>query len=847
MSQTGAAFTVSRAHGYRFRTPLSDESGRSGRTNYLVRLDIDGPDGGFLAVGESQPRGAETGDTGPSWQVLMSCLRALSGTRFEVVDRESALATVQSVMDGLRASAARVRPDRGPTARPLRAAIRSAAKKAAVMTGRLDAERKFRGTMLGVEAALLDAAARVLGISVTELLNGGGEPVTAITRLRGSSDLEANFDILRHAPITHAPVWLDLNGSLKPEEARQFVEKVAHLAASGELPKNLLLEQPVGLRHRDQLPALQRLATSAAADVEVQIMAGGRSFWGAQSLHRLVHQGGAGAYDLRPAAAGGIAAGVDLARAVKERAPEALLVLSNVEGAGEIGRRQFQALAAAIPGADFAHSEEPVPAVEPPVGPGLGVSMPYDSVLDTITEHEAFPPEPEPEVPGPQPNVYEEVTYLQPLGPNGTKGHLLERQALALGLQTRRFSKGAFVATDGVHDPLLIKWSRSPLSSAVSLALCTHKEATRIRLNQAGVPVPRGRTFVNGDFDSARAFADRIGFPVVVKPAMGVRGIGVVANIQNRDELDQAFTQLTASKLGDQDVIVEKHIPGNDYRIVVVGDEVIAAILREPGSVVGDGKRTVAELMMHKNLRRRLNPHLWGRPIMYDDAARYQLERVQMTLDSVPPKGQRVMLSNSNSLSQGGDSTDVLDEMHPSIKEAAVKAVKAVPGLAFCGVDFLIEDHTKPLAEQVAGICELNAHAAIGNCEYPLYGKPRQVAKAFMDECVERFGLVTAPEHAETLSLKLTIRGRVNNVGYREWMQRQAETFGLRGWVRNVNSRTVEAVICGDTEPASALAAAAVLGPRRALPTSVSTTHIDPVAAESFIIRHDRRRWAIRG
>jgi D-alanine-D-alanine ligase-like ATP-grasp enzyme/acylphosphatase len=504
------------------------------------------------------------------------------------------------------------------------------------------------------------------------------------------------------------------------------------------------------------------------------------------------------------------AALVDLLAHAFERSPEALL-----------GRR------AVTLGAHFPHpfgdQDQPVKVFEQVLS---------HRVIDSV----AFPPPPDPTYNGMASTTYHEVPYLKPLGSNGTKGHLLEREALMLGLSTTRFAKGAFLATDGKQPPLIFKWSRSPRSSAVSLALCTHKEATRMRLRRAGVPVPQGRTFANGDFEAAKAFAARIGYPVVVKPAMGVRGIGVVANIQDEQELDRAFAQLVNSRLGKDDFIVEQHITGRDYRIVVVGDEVIAAILRDPASVEGDGEHTIAELVTNKNAARRLNPHLWGRPIKYDDAARYQLQRAGLTLTSIPEPGQKVLLSSSCSLSQGGDSIDVLDALHPSIKEACLKAVKAVPGLWFCGVDFLIEDHTRPLSEQRAGICELNAHAAIGNCEYPLYGTPREVARTVMKQSVDHFGLRVNDKYADRLALRLTIRGRVTRVGYRTWLQRHARNFGLTGWVRNLDAQTVEAVLVGEAGPTSALAAAAVLGPRRARPTSVSTEHITAPPLDSFQI-----------
>lgn len=843
---------ITRAHGYHVHVPLAEPTGRwTKRTNFIARLDVDGGGHRFQALGECQPRSRETDDsTSDSWELFLRLLSSLQDAELEFSDAQGAITWVRQHMlrfaDEARAAlAAASRRDR-----TVRSGARRAARGAAQFIGRRDPRMPFRGVLFGLETALLDAAARVLGISVAQLLGPVRQAIPTAMRLSVRPDREDSLDLLRRWAHDHpggTPAWLNLQAGLTPAAARELVDQVTKGASQGHLPRQIVLEQPVGLQHRDRIPALHKRAVNGNGSADVRIMTGGTALWSVPGLQNLRPRGRFGALHIQPASAGGLLASMTLAHEALRANPELMVVLSLHDGTTAIAQSALSALAMALPGLSYVQQNDEQAQIVAPQGPGLGVPIPYEQVVDAVTMHQAFPPAEEPDNPGARPNEYAEVTFLQPLGPNGTKGHLLERQALALGLQTRRFSKGAFTATDGVHDPLLIKWSRSPLSSAVSLALCTHKEATRIRLHQAGVPVPRGRTFVNGDFDSARAFAERIGYPVVVKPAMGVRGIGVVANIQNREELDLAFQQLTASKLGDQDIIVEKHIPGNDYRIVVVGDEVVAAILREPASVVGDGKHTIAELMIHKNLLRRQNPHLWGRPILFDDAARYQLQRVDMTLESVPAKGERVMLSNSNSLSQGGDSTDVLDEMHPSIKEASIRAVQAIPGLAFCGVDFLIEDHTRPLEEQVAGICELNAHAAIGNCEYPLYGKPRQVAQAFMEKCVEQFGLVTSSERAEQLSLKLTIRGRVAGVGYRRWMRDQADTFGLHGWIRNVNGRTVEAVIHGDTEPASALAAAAVLGPRRALPTSVTTTHIDPVKADGFTIRHNPRRWTIRG
>lgn len=852
MADHGSTLNLHRVQAMAYQVKVRGR--KSGVTNFLVQLRaIDENGREIIGLGESQPRDDATGDRGDtSWHFLSACVSRLHKRELRVSDRSEALATVQALMSEFdsiskdyRADAARLVP--------------------------------FRGTLVGLETALLDLLARALEMPLVTILGSRRTTVAAHTHavsartsreqlrellrdgstfpatlLEGTDDVEENVALLESAAETNAseyvgapdkPLWIDLNGRLNRHQASDFVKQVVHSIAAGRLPREIIIEQPVSNRDYDLLPTLQRRADRAAASrrrsgADVRIMAnvglwiraslGRRAKLGLRlrrfsSLRRPVSR----AVFVRPAQVGGILATLELVEIIQRAHPGTAVYLGGMRGGTEVTAGLLRNLAMAVPEIDSVADETLAnePVVKEPSVPGIGANAPYEVVLEGAKEFLSIPEMPAPTLDGRKANVYPSVTYLQPLGSNGTKGHLLEREALALGLSTVRYSKGAFVATDGIHEPLSFKWSRSPLSSAVSLALCTHKEATRRRLQREGAPVPRGNTFAMGAYDEAKAFVERIGYPVVVKPAMGVRGIGVVANIRDDEALQAAFDQLETSKLGRGEFIVEQHIEGKDYRIVVIGDEVIGAILREPGSVTGDGERTVAELVIAKNVARRDNPHLWGRPVKYDEAAKYQMRRAGITLDYVPEPGEKVVLSGSCSLSQGGESIDVLDELHPTIKDAAVRAVKAVPGLAFCGVDFLIEDHTKPLDGQQAGICELNAHAAIGNCEYPLYGTPRDVARILMQQCVEQFGLNTT-ERATTLALHLTVRGRVTGVGYRAWMQRRARSYGLTGWVRNVDNRIVEAVVVGDMEPATALVAGAVLGPRAAVPTDVTTTHL---------------------
>jgi D-alanine-D-alanine ligase-like ATP-grasp enzyme/acylphosphatase len=431
------------------------------------------------------------------------------------------------------------------------------------------------------------------------------------------------------------------------------------------------------------------------------------------------------------------------------------------------------------------------------------------------------------------PNAFADTPMMVPLGTMDAKSHLMERECLRHGCNILRTGKGVFSA-DRKSIKFYFKLSRSPLVSVDAIALCTHKEATRAFLAPLGFPVPRGRIFATGNYENATRYANLIGYPVVVKPATGVRGIGVVANIQNDNELANAFQVLETSKLGHDDFIVEKHINGEDYRIMVIGGRVRAATLRAPASVLGDGHRTVADLILTKNQYRKNIPHLKSRPIVYTQSTQNQLDKVGYTLSSIPAKGERVILYGSCNLSQGGDSVNVLDEMHPTIIELAEEAVKAVPGLDYCGIDFLIEDHRKPAGQTDIGICELNAHAAIGTACYPMFGEPVNVPRQAIEQILLNHEMALDPKDEGSISVKVRVRGRVT--GVRKWVARHAEIAGLRGYVKDVDQRTVEAVLQGHLVAISSITTACIRGPSEALPTSVRVTHVQEQPFESFNI-----------
>ena len=230
--------------------------------------------------------------------------------------------------------------------------------------------------------------------------------------------------------------------------------------------------------------------------------------------------------------------------------------------------------------------------------------------------------------------------------------------------------------------------------------------------------------------DEAWAIAQEIGLPVVVKPQDGNQGKGVSVNITARQAFDNAY--VTAERYGT--VLVEKFLPGHDYRLLVVGKQLVAAARREPPLVVGDGKHTVRQLVDQVNADpRRGEGHATSlTKIRFDDIAIGRLHAQDLQPESVPAKGRRVILRNNANLSTGGTATDVTDEVHPEVKARVIAAAQMV-GVDICGVDVVCESLSRPLEEQNGGIVELNAAPGLRMHISPSFGKGRDVGNAVID------------------------------------------------------------------------------------------------------------------
>ncbi|PIT82622.1 cyanophycin synthetase [Limnohabitans sp. 15K] len=301
--------------------------------------------------------------------------------------------------------------------------------------------------------------------------------------------------------------------------------------------------------------------------------------------------------------------------------------------------------------------------------------------------------------------------------------------AVARGIPFRRLTDGSLVQFGWGSQQRRIQAAEIDSTSAIAESIAQDKDLTKKLLHAAGVPVPLGRPAQTPD--EAWAIALEVGLPVVVKPQDGNQGKGVTVNITERTSFDNAYA--TAERYGT--VMVEKFLPGSDYRLLVVGNKLIAAARREPPLVVGDGKHTVRQLvdLVNADPRRGTGHSTSLTKIKFDDIAIGRLHAQDLEPESVPVKGRRVILRNNANLSTGGSATDVTDDVHPEVAARVIEAAQMV-GLDICGVDVVCESVLRPLEEQNGGIVEVNAAPGLRMHISPSYGKGRDVGNAVIDQ-----------------------------------------------------------------------------------------------------------------
>jgi cyanophycin synthetase len=311
----------------------------------------------------------------------------------------------------------------------------------------------------------------------------------------------------------------------------------------------------------------------------------------------------------------------------------------------------------------------------------------------------------------------------------GPSTRSIVEEAKRRGIPTLRLNDRSLVQLGwGVHQQR-IQATVTSKTSHIGVEIAQDKELTGSLLARAGLPTPRhDRARSAGE---AVSIAERLGFPVVVKPMDLSHGRGVALNLGDEASVMEAFEK--AYELSSY-VLVEEYCSGNDHRVLVIGDRVVAVAERVPGHVVGDGKSTIAALVDKVNAdpRRGVGHEKVLTRIELDHQANRLMTIAGHTKGTVLAAGEVFALRSTGNLSTGGTAIDRTDVIHPDNVDIAIRAAKVV-GLDVAGIDIVCADISRSLREQRGVIVEVNAAPGFRMHVSPTEGKPRNVAAPVID------------------------------------------------------------------------------------------------------------------
>jgi cyanophycin synthetase len=318
-----------------------------------------------------------------------------------------------------------------------------------------------------------------------------------------------------------------------------------------------------------------------------------------------------------------------------------------------------------------------------------------------------------------------DLAYDVRLGPSTWA---IVQAARTRGIPYRRLNQASLVQLGQGARSRRILTAETDRTGAIAEAVAQDKQLTRALLKAVGVPVPEGRRVENAD--DAWEAAQSLGPPVVVKPQYGNHGRGVATNLETEAQVRNAYA--AACEEGSS-ILLEAFAPGRDHRLLVVGDRLVAAALREPAQVVGNGVSSIRQLVDEVNKDpRRSDGHSSSLSfISLDTIGLGVLSDQGLTPDSIPADGEVVFIRRNGNLSTGGTATDVTDRVHPDVAARAVDAARMV-GLDIAGVDVVALDIGQPLEAQKGAIVEVNAGPGLRMHLEPSEGLSRPVGEAIV-------------------------------------------------------------------------------------------------------------------
>ncbi|WP_297797186.1 cyanophycin synthetase [uncultured Eudoraea sp.] len=326
-----------------------------------------------------------------------------------------------------------------------------------------------------------------------------------------------------------------------------------------------------------------------------------------------------------------------------------------------------------------------------------------------------------------------ELRESERLGPS--TGSIVQ-EAQSRGIPWIRLNKYSLVQLGYGANQKRIQATVTSETSSIGVELACDKEDTKYLLEQAEVEVPRGDIISRES--SLEDACHYVGYPLVIKPIDGNHGRGITVDINSYEDALEAFK---VAKEVSRRVIVEKYITGEDYRLLVINHNFVAAAKRTPANVVGDGKSTIQELVeeVNKDPRRGYGHEKVLTAITINDLTKTIIADAGYTVDSVLKDGERLILKDTANLSTGGTAEDVTDIIHPANVSMAERISKIID-LDICGIDVMTSDISQPLSDTGGAVLEVNAGPGFRMHLAPTTGLPRNVAAPVVDKLFPQKG-----------------------------------------------------------------------------------------------------------
>lgn len=400
--------------------------------------------------------------------------------------------------------------------------------------------------------------------------------------------------------------------------------------------------------------------------------------------------------------------------------------------------------------------------------------------------------------------------------------------------------------------------SRGDEVSNEAVEIVHQKHTAKTYFDKASVPTPKGILIEKQtDQEEILTRMSSLSYPLVVKPVLGSLGKGVTTEIQNEEELFAAIENIKNNYEEYEQIIIEEYVQGDEYRVYVVNDQVVAVTKRIPANVIGDGESSIKQLVEKKNKEKKNNPYLAKKLIQLDDTITTYLDKQGMTIEDIPGKDQQIHLKGQSNISAGGDPIDATDNLNEHSKNIAISAVKSIPGLIHAGVDIIVN-------EQHTTVLEVNATADISMHIFPMVGESRNVPAALVNYYFPKqdnvndkskfffdykdIRTILRKKHAQEIKLtdvpngefetaRYIVSGKVQKVGFRNWIRKQAIRRGLHGYTRNLKNKKVVVVVGGNKKSVENFKEVCAKGPTKAKVKNVSELEWESPIKLGFEIR----------